>query len=139
MDKAFLLISVFLTLACRSAATQSVVAANAAPVTGSWGGRHVGLVLDPSRGRLEYDCASGEIAGPVRLDTSGRFAASGYHQTGIGGPERVGHVPERAPASYSGRVEGDAMTLLVRIPSLGLEIGPLSLRRNEEPTIMRCL
>ncbi len=108
-------------------------------VTGSWGGARVGLVLDPSGGRLEYDCATGAIEQPLRLDGEGRFSATGYHVAGAGGPERDGHVPPRSPAAYSGRVEGDAMTLLIRIPALGLEIGPLSLRRDEPPMLMRCL
>ncbi|MDQ4087109.1 MAG: hypothetical protein M3177_03710 [Pseudomonadota bacterium] len=108
-------------------------------VTGSWGGPRVGLVLDASGGRLEYDCATGGIEQPLRLDGQGRFSATGHHIAGAGGPERVGYVPPRSPASYSGRVEGDTMTLLVRIPSLGVEIGPLALRRNAQPMLVRCL
>lgn len=108
-------------------------------VTGQWGGRHVGLVLDATGGNLEYDCASGRIEGPLSIDRLGRFSALGHHTPAEGGPERQGHVPPRLPAVYSGRVSGDAMTLLVRVPSAGLEIGPLSLRRNAEPIILRCL
>lgn len=125
--------------ACQAASSSPNLRTTEGVVTGSWGGARVGLVLDASGGRLQYDCATGAIEQPLRLDGEGRFSAAGYHIAGTGGPERVGYVPLRSPAVYSGRVEGDAMTLLVRIPSLGVEIGPLSLRRNEPPMLVRCL
>ena len=109
------------------------------PVTGSWGGTHVGLVLGPDGGRLEYDCASGTIDGPMGTDAGGRFTARGTHVPGHGGPEREGDVPPRLPANYAGEVRGDRMTLRVRVPSTGVEIGPLTLRRDVEPVILRCL
>ena len=109
------------------------------PVTGSWGGTHVGLVLGPDGGRLEYDCASGTIDGPLRTDAGGRFTARGTHMPGHGGPEREGEVPSRLPANYAGEVRGNRMTLRVRMPSTGVEIGPLTLRRDVEPVIFRCL
>lgn len=108
-------------------------------VTGQWGGRQVGLFLGAAGGNLEYDCASGRIEGPLSVDSDGRFTALGYHTPGEGGPERQGHVLPRLPAVYSGRVWGDVMTLLVRVPSVDLEIGPLSLQRNAQPIILRCL
>ncbi len=108
-------------------------------VTGQWGGRHVGLVLDATGGNLEYDCASGRIEGPLSIDRLGRFSARGYHTPGEGGPARQGHPPPRLSAIYSGRISGGVMTLLVRMPSANLVIGPLSLRKSAEPIILRCL
>jgi hypothetical protein len=107
-------------------------------VLGSWGGTHVGLELGPAGGTLDYDCASGTIEGPLRTDRRGRFSAAGFHVPGTGGPERVGHVPPRLSATYTGRVEGDRMTLRVRVVPTGVEI-PLTLRRGAEPVIFRCL
>lgn len=107
------------------------------PVTGSWGGTHVGLVLDPSGGRLDYDCAAGTI-GPVVPGFDGRFEATGTHTPGTGGPERVGEVRPAHGARYSGTVRGDRMTLLVAVAN-GTAIGPLELRRGAEPILMRCL
>ena len=108
-------------------------------VTGNWGGRHVGLVLDAAGGTLEYDCAAGRIEGPLSVDSFGRFSAEGYHTPGTGGPEQQGYVPPRLPALYSGQVSGDTMTLSVRVPLTDLEIGPLQLERNAEPILLRCL
>ena len=109
------------------------------PVTGSWGGDHISLIMGPTSGRLEYDCASGEIDGPLLVDQAGRFTASGYHSPGHGGPDRQGYEPPRLAALYSGQVHRDAMTLTVSVPSTGIQIGPLTLRRNAQPMLMRCL
>lgn len=108
-------------------------------ITGSWGGRHVGLMLGPLGGTLDYDCASGTIDSPVRPDRGGHFAAVGRHTPGQGGPEREGQQAQSWPATYSGRLRGDEMTLSVRVEQTGIEIGPLRLGRNAEPIIFRCL
>lgn len=108
------------------------------PLAGNWGGNHVGLTLNPTGGMLEYDCASGEIAGPVLPDRSGRFEATGFHTPGHGGPDRIDYVPPRKRATYSGQVSGDSMTLEVRVEG-GVLIGPLTLRRGAEPMVFRCL
>ena len=118
---------------CQSAA------APAGPLVGEWGAQHVGLVLDAEGGRLEYDCAAGMIAGPIRPDRSGRFRAEGTHTPGQGGPDRIDYVPPRLPALYEGRVTGDRMTLRVRVVPTGLELGPFTLRRGAQPMLTRCL
>lgn len=115
------------------------VAAPAAPLTGSWGGRHVGLTLTAEGGRLDYDCAAGTIDAPPSLDRDGRFRARGTHTVGQGGPDRIGYEPPRLPATYEGWVRGDRMTLQVRVPSTGAELGPFTLRRDAEPILLRCL
>jgi hypothetical protein len=120
------------------AACQSV-AATSAPLTGSWGGRHVGLKLEAEGGRLDYDCAAGTIDEPLRLEHGDRFRAGGTHSPGQGGPDRIGYEPPRLPATYEGQVRGDRMTLHVRVPSTGVELGPFTLRRGAEPILLRCL
>lgn len=103
---------------------------------GTWGGRHVGLELTAGGGALDYDCAAGTIDEPVRADASGRFTARGTHTPGMGGPERVDVARPRLPAQYSGRIQGERMTLSVRAPD---ELGPFTLARGAEPMLMRCL
>ena len=124
------------TVACRTAVPGRF---DGQPITGAWGGTHVGLVLGEDGGTLEYDCASGSIRGPLRLDASGSFAAIGTHVPRQGGPEIEGREPPRLPAEYSGTVRRERMTLRVRIPSTGVEIGPLTLRRGAEPILFHCL
>ena len=110
----------------------------ASPLTGQWGGQHVGLVLGPSGGTLDYDCAAGRV-GPVYVARNGNFAAAGTHTPGTGGPERLGEVRPSYPARYSGSVSGEWMTLRVDVPDRGFVIGPYRLRRGADPILMRCL
>ena len=95
--------------------------------------------MNEASGQLDYDCAAGTIDQPLLADSNGRFSASGTHTPGHGGPDRINHVPTAFPARYSGNVKGDTMTLAVDVPALGTRIGPYMLRRDTEPTVMRCL
>lgn len=108
------------------------------PLTGRWGGEHVGLDLAPSGGTLEYDCAAGRIDGPVLPRPDRTFQAAGTHTPGTGGPERAGVVRPSHAARYDGSVRGDRMTLRVRGEN-GVLLGPFTLRRGVEPVLMRCL
>lgn len=108
------------------------------PLTGQWGGRHVGLSLTPAGGTVDYDCAAGTIDAPLIPARDGSFSTEGRHTPGTGGPERIGEVPPSYRARYSGRVRGDRLTLTVRVEN-GVLIGPYELRRGAEPILMRCL
>lgn len=110
----------------------------AGPLTGSWGARHVGLVLDPAGGTLDYDCAAGRIDGPILVGAGGSFTANGSHTPATGGPERVDQPRQSHPATYRGTVRGDRLTLQVRLAN-GQLLGPFELRRGVAPTLMRCL
>ena len=109
----------------------------AVPVTGQWGGPHIGLTLDASGGRIEYDCAAGTID-PIIPIAGGRFTATGTHTPGWGGPAIEGQVLPTYAAQFSGTVRGDRMTLQGRVEN-GVALGPFSLRRGAEPGIFRCL
>lgn len=108
------------------------------PLTGNWGGVHVGLALDPAGGRLEYDCADGTI-GPVVPGPGGRFIADGTHTPGHGGPIREGEVLPTYKARFDGTVRGATMTLRGSVVETGVALGPFELRRGAEPQIFRCL
>lgn len=108
------------------------------PITGEWGGTHVGLSLTPNGGTLEYDCASGTLAGPLVPRRDGTFDAQGIHTPGWGGPEIEGQVLPSYRVSYSGSVRGDVMNLRGRLEN-GVSLGPFVLRRGREPIIFRCL
>jgi hypothetical protein len=125
------LFAIFLVAGCTS--LQSAPGS----VLGSWGGTHVGLVLDGSGGRLEYDCASGTTA-PVISGPNGRFQVEGSHTPAAGGPEIEGQVRPTYHARFSGRARGDRMTLTGRLEN-GVVLGPFELRRGAEPIIFRCL
>lgn len=111
---------------------------SAGPLTGAWGGRHVGLTLTETGGTLDYDCAAGRIDGPLIVQADGRFKASGSHTPAMGGPERIGEVRPSYPTDYTGTVRGDRMLLTGRVAN-GTLLGPFELRRGAEPILLRCL
>ena len=108
------------------------------PVTGEWGGTHVGLKLSAAGGMLDYDCAAGTIEGPLVLKPDGTFHAIGMHTPGWGGPERSGEVRPAYRTRYSGSLRRDRMILHGRVEN-GVLLGPFTLVRGAEPVIMRCL
>jgi hypothetical protein len=108
-------------------------------VTGEWGGVHLGLVASDSGADLEYDCASGHIAGQLRPDGSGRFSAAGSHFPGHGGPIREDEVRETRPARYEGTVRGDKMTLTVTLTDTNEVLGTFTLIQGASPHVIKCL
>ena len=108
------------------------------PLTGEWGGEHVGLKLTETGGTLDYDCAAGTIDEPLVVRRDGSFEASGTHTPALGGPERVGEVRPTYRARYTGAVRGQRMTLAARVEN-GVALSPFTLVRGAEPVIMRCL
>jgi hypothetical protein len=108
------------------------------PVTGEWGGTHIGLSLTPNGGTLDYDCAAGTISSPLLLNSDGTFSAEGMHTPGWGGPEIVGQTPPSYRVRYGGRVRGNTMTLQGWLEN-GVALGPFTLRLGAEPIIFRCL
>lgn len=126
-----------LVLVALSLASCASVSPAGVPVTGQWGGQHIGLTLDSSGGRIEYDCATGTI-GPVVPAAGGAFVADGTHTPERGGPVREGEVLPSYKARFTGSVVGDRMTLSGRMET-GVELGPFTLRREAEAGILRCL
>ena len=108
-------------------------------VTGNWGGQHLGLVASSAGATLEYDCATGNIAEPIRPDGTGRFSVSGEHFPGHGGPSLVDETPIRRPARYDGSVRGDVMTLLVTLTDTQEVLGSFTLRLGQTPYVFKCL
>ncbi len=120
--------------------------ANAGPpqVIGQWGGDQVRLTLDASGGRIEYDCGAGTIDTPVQLDAESRFSAKGKHEdfssgkVAGSGPTNADAVPAVRGANYSGKVEGDQLSLTVRIDG---DKVPRSFKlvRGKSVKLIRCL
>ena len=108
------------------------------PLTGEWGGRHVGLKLGEASGVLDYDCAAGTIDGPLLPRTDGTFEVDGRHTPGTGGPEREGEARPSYRTRYWGVIRGQRMTLEARVEN-GVVLGPFTLVKGAEPIIFRCL
>ena len=120
--------------------------ANAGPpqAIGQWGGDHVRLTLDAAGGRIEYECGAGSIDAALQLDAENRFNAKGKHEdfssgkvTGSG-PTDADAVPAVRGANYSGKIDGDQMSLTVRIDG---DKVPRSFKlvRGKSVKLIRCL
>lgn len=106
-------------------------------LAGRWGGAHAALLLSPSGGSIEYDCAHGTLDAPPAPDARGAFRVAGRHVPEHGGPERAGERLPSQPALYQGRVDGDRMRLQVQVGSDLL--GPFLLRRDVDAQLLKCL
>jgi hypothetical protein len=108
-------------------------------VVGDWGGEHLGLRASSSGASLEYDCAAGKIAEPIRPDAAGRFSVTGEHYPGHGGPVRIDEEQVRRPARYDGLVRGDVMTLAVTLTDSSELLGTFTLVYGRSPYVLKCL
>src|SRR6266487_5167816 len=52
---------------------------------GVWGGDHIRMEVSGNGATLEFDCAHGNISGPLTLDRLGRFQAKGSFTREHGG------------------------------------------------------
>ena len=107
-------------------------------LNGSWGGQHVGIVIQGGLADVQFDCASGTIDVPIAPAKDGAFEARGTYRAGMPGPVRVGQIFTSQPATYSGKVTKQAMTLSVALED-GTIIGPLTLAQGAAPQLTRCL
>src|SRR5829696_6233909 len=78
---------------------------------GTWGGPHINMKVDAKSATIEYDCASGVIKGPLIVDRDGNFNLRGIHRMERGGPVRADEKPNEVPATYTGSIKGNTMTL----------------------------
>lgn len=121
-----------LAAACTTAPVPDV------PLTGQWGGSHIGMAIGTAGTRIEYDCAEGAIPGPIIPRRDGTFEVEGTHKPGWGGPERSDVVLPTYRARFTGRVRDETMTLQGRVEN-GVLLGPFTLRRGAQPIIFACL
>ena len=105
----------------------------------TWGGQHVSADVGVDAVSFEFDCAHGRSDGPLAPGRDGGFDLGGYFVAERGGPVRAGHEEKRLPARYSGRVEGETMTLTVTLTDTRQEIGTFTLTRGRAGRLTKCL
>ena len=116
----------------------SVAQAKTAYLLGPWGGAHVGVAFQGGLADVQFDCASGTIDVPVLPAKDGTFEARGTFRAGHPGPVHIGQIYRSEPASYSGKVMKQEMTLTVTLED-GTALGPFTLTAGAPPQITRCL
>ncbi len=108
-------------------------------IEGTWGGDRLQLVVDAKgAGRVELDCASGAIAGPLVLSEKGGFAAAGTFEQYRSGPQRADESAPVTKARYEGTVENGMMTLSIW-PEGAAKPQVFKLRKGAEVKLVRCL
>ena len=104
--------------------------------TGMWGGPHISMKVGAKSATIEYDCANGEIDGPLVLDADGSFKLHGKHHAQHGGPIRADESNEGQPATYTGSIKGNEMTLTLKIGDGEPET--FTLEKGKEGELFRC-
>ncbi len=106
--------------------------------TGTWGGKDVSVNITETGATVEYSCAEGTISQPIMLDKNGNFDVKGVYVAEHGGPVRIGEDNSR-PARYSGRIDGDKMTLTVTLTDKKETIGTYALTYGAITHLVKCL
>jgi hypothetical protein len=106
---------------------------------GDWGGEHIKLEIGENGARLEFDCAHSTVSQQITLDDRNSFDVVGEYVSESGGPERVGERPDAHPVRYTGRIDGQKMTISVTLTDRNQEIGTFTLIRGQSPVIYKCL
>ena len=107
--------------------------------SGTWAGEHALFRFTARGATAEFDCASGAITEPVRLDAQQEFAAAGWYRRDPGGPADVSATPEPGtPATYHGARSGSHLEVLIELDN-GASYGPFQLTLGAEPALVRCL
>jgi len=104
--------------------------------TGTWGGQHIQMKVGAKSATIEYDCATGVIEGPLTVDANGDFNLRGTHRMLRGGPTRADETPNGSPATYTGSIKGNTMTLNLKIGDADAET--FTLERGKEGELVRC-
>ena len=105
--------------------------------TGVWGGQHINLEVGEKSAQIEYDCATGVIDGPLVLDANGRFNLRGRHKMERGGPVRQNDDAKSEPATYTGSVKGNTMTLTLKVGDSS-EGDTFTLEKGKPGDLVKC-
>jgi hypothetical protein len=129
MTRISAILSVFATLAC-SAATS----AHITEVVGTWGGDNAGLIVSNTDVHVHIGCTLGDALGPINPDANGRFEATGTYNVDAYPVDRgITH-----PATFTGQIVDQTMTLTVSLTDTGRVLGPVTLVYGKEPKMGPC-
>lgn len=106
---------------------------------GNWGGQHIGLVATDTGATIEYDCAAGNISGPLTIGANGDFDWQGTHYPGHGGPVRIDEPPNAHAARYSGHADAELMQLTLTLIDNSQPPQTFTLTRGANAGVFKCL
>ena len=106
---------------------------------GPWGGQHIGINIEGSSARVDFDCANGTIKGPLTIDSKGRFSWPGVYNREHGGPVRMDEQSDGRPAIYSGSIKDGTMTLSLKLADTNEAVESYTLKRGSTGRIRKCM
>jgi len=104
--------------------------------SGSWGGQHISIDVGSKSATIEYDCANGVIDGPLVVDADGHFNLRGTHRPERGGPVRADDNRPGQPATYTGTIKGNTMTLTLKVGDSDEET--FTLEKGKPGELVKC-
>ncbi len=104
---------------------------------GQWAGDRLQLSIDDHGGRVQMDCASGTIIGPLRLAADGHYTANGTFEQHQSGPQR-GDAAAPSSARYSGELRDGVLKLSI-LPAGATSPEIFNLREGAQVKLVRCL
>jgi hypothetical protein len=116
-------------LACSTATSARIT-----EVAGTWGGDNAGLIVTDTDVHVHIGCTLGDAVGPIHPDANGRFEATGTYNVDAYPVDRgITH-----PATFSGQIAGQTMTLTVALTDTARVLGPVTLTYGKEPMMGPC-
>jgi len=104
-----------------------------------WGGDHIAVTVAGTASHVEFDCAHGDILGPLTVNARSEFMVNGTFGREHGGPIRIGEVPESHPAVYFGSATATTIALTVQLTDTTEMIGRFTLMRDTPGRVVKCL
>jgi hypothetical protein len=98
-------------VATPASTTQEPPSKNAGAPQNTWGGDHIELVMTDTGASLEFDCASGAMGKPIKVDAAGAFSVKGTLSRERPGPTTRDEKSNGDDVIYSGRIDDDTMHL----------------------------
>lgn len=107
-------------------------------ISGTWGGQGISMEVTDSGATLDFDCASGAITEAIALDNAGKFSVKGRFAPHRPGPTREDDDNQGQPATYSGVVDGENLTLTITLTKNSEKVGDFTLGHGKMGRIRRC-
>jgi len=107
-------------------------------LNGSWGGQGISMEVTDNGASLDFDCATGRITEPIVPDSAGKFTAKGLFARQRPGPTRAGDDNDGQPATYTGVITGDNLTLTITLTRNDEKAGTFTLGHGKPARIRRC-
>ena len=107
-------------------------------LNGSWGGQGISMDVTDNGASLDFDCASGRITEAIVPDRAGKFTVKGLFARQRPGPTREGDDNDGQPATYTGVINGENLTLTINLTRNDEKVGTFTLGHGKPARIRRC-